>query len=279
MQVGEKTIQIKLKMPFSATPSMNVYLVCGDEIALIDTGVGDRPSIETIYKQMESFGNLGMIINTHEHIDHIGGNAGIKMITDSRIAAHKVAAPMIENPGAMSKRGIPPIKPSKVDEYLEDNEIIDLGAAKLRVIHSPGHAPGHICLYNEKEKILFSGDNVLDTATTYVGSGSFGNMTEYLNSLHRLLKLDMKLILPAHGEIIESPYEKIMESIDHKLEREREILELLGKGEKTVDELIISIYKVRFPHFIRGAMIGYLEKLEREEKIVFKRENNKYKLK
>ncbi len=266
-------------MPFSATPSMNVYLVKGDELALVDTGVGDRASVGVISKELESFGNLDMIINTHEHIDHIGGNARIKEITGARIAAHKKAAIMIGDPISMNKNGMPQIKHSKVDIHLEDDEIIDLGSVKLRVIHSPGHSPGHICLYYEEDKVLLGGDNILDTATTYVGSGDFGNMTEYLESLKRLLKLDLSIILPAHGEIIRDPNAKIRESIDHKLTREREILEVLEAGEESLDDLIKKTYKVKYPHFIRGAMMGYLEKLEREGKITFKIENSKYRLK
>ncbi|MDY6959746.1 MAG: MBL fold metallo-hydrolase [Halobacteriota archaeon] len=279
MQVCSNIFQIPLKMPFSATPSMNVYLIKGDELALVDTGVGDRSSVGLISKEIESFGSLGMIINTHEHIDHIGGNARIKEITGASIAAHIKAAGLIGDPVTMNKRGMPSIKPSKVDIYLEDGEVIDLGSVKLRVIHSPGHSPGHICLYYEERKVLLGGDNILDTATTYVGSGAFGNMTEYLESLNRLLKLDLDMILPAHGEVIREPNAKIRESIDHKLAREREILEVLGQGEESLDGLIMKVYKVKYPHLIRGAMLSYLEKLEREEKITFKIESNKYRLK
>lgn len=279
MQVCGNIFQIPLKMPFSATPSMNVYLIKGDELALVDTGVGDRLSVGLISKEIESFGSLAMIINTHEHIDHIGGNARIKEITGARIAAHKRAAMMIGDPTIMNKRGMPPIRPSEVDIHLDDDEVIDLGSVKLRVIHSPGHSPGHICLYYEDEKVLFGGDNILDTATTYVGSGVFGNMTDYLESLNRLLKLDLDMILPAHGEIIRDPGSKIRESIEHKKAREKEILKVLDDGEISLDNLIKKVYKVKYPHLIRGAMLGYMEKLQREEKITFKRESGKYKLK
>jgi glyoxylase-like metal-dependent hydrolase (beta-lactamase superfamily II) len=273
-------------MPFPTTPYLNIYFVCGDELALIDTGIGDKTSVEAICQQLEGFGELGLIINTHEHIDHFGGNARLKEITNARIVAHKIAATIIENPelslnGRLSayQRSISDIMPSKVDVYVDDGEVIDLGSVKLRVIHTPGHSPGHISLYDDEGGILFSGDNVTDTATTYVGSGSLGNMTDYINSLTRLLDLELRLILPAHGGIIKNPYEKIRESIDHKLSRKKEILALLGTGEKTVDELISAIYRVRYPYLLRGAMLGYLENLEQEEKIISIRRNYKYRIK
>jgi glyoxylase-like metal-dependent hydrolase (beta-lactamase superfamily II) len=228
----------------------NVYLVEGDEVVLIDTGIGDDASIGLIYDHLKITG-LDLIINTHEHPDHFYGNKRIKEFTNAKVSAHKWASHMIGG----------------VDILLEDGDIIDLGTSRLRIIHTPGHSPGHVCIYEEEGRILFSGDHVLGNSTTYIGSG--GDMTDYIDSLYKLLDFEMRAIFPAHGKIVNNPHERIKGEIEHKKQREREILELLNSGFNSIGQLTKELYKFQNP-FLIEATREYLKKLKKEGRIISK---------
>lgn len=289
MQITENVYQIKTSMPFSPTPDVSMYVVKGDDkTAIIDTGIGDKSSIKAAKKLIGELGGLDLIINTHEHFDHFAGNVKIKEFSDSNVAAHEFAASIIENPKSLAPKKrknnyldiLSKLEPTKVDLELKGGEIIDLGSFKLRVIHTPGHAPGHVCLFAEEEKILFSGDHVIGFGTPYVGKegSKNGGMIDYINSLKNLLELDLKLLLPAHGPISKKPHKKIKETMDHKLSREKEILDSLKSGEKTIEQLIMETYNLKDTIMLKGSILGYLNKLKQENKVIELEKNRRFKL-
>ena len=134
-----------------------------------------------------------------------------------------------------------------MERRVEDGDVIDLGNFSLRVIETPGHADGEICLYDEDRKILFSGDHVIGTGTTFVGHSwremSMGKtfemvnstnhkkdiLTVYLESLEKLQSLDLKLILSAHGPPITEPYKKLREDAERKVNREHIFLKIMQR--------------------------------------------------
>lgn len=290
MQITDKIYRIKTNMPFSPpTPDVSMYVIKGDDkTAIIDTGVGDKASISAAKKLIGEVGGLDLIINTHEHFDHFAGNVKIKGFSNAKVAAHEYAASVIENPMSLNPKkrknpyleALSKLDPTKVDFELKGGETIDLGSIKLRVVHTPGHAPGHVCLYAEEEKILFSGDHVIGIGTPYVGKegSKNGGMSDYINSLKNLLDLDLKLLLPAHGPISKKPHKKIKETIDHKLRREQEIIEALKSGEKTIEELIRVTYNLKDTIMLKGSILGYLTKLKQENKVIELEKNRKFKL-
>ncbi len=288
-QITDNIYQIKTRMPFSPTPDVCMYVIKGDDkTAIIDTGIGDRTSILAAKKIIGELGGLDLIVNTHEHFDHFAGNVKLKEFTNASVAAHEFAASIIENPMILaSKKGknaylnvLSKLEPTKVDIGLKGGEILDLGSIKLRVIHTPGHAPGHVCLYAEEEKILFSGDHVIGIGTPYVGreGSKNGGMSDYIKSLENLLDLDLKLLLPAHGPISKKPHQKIKETMEHKLRREKEILNALKSGEKTIEQLIKETYKLNETIMLKGSILGYLSKLKQEKKVIEVEKNRKFKL-
>jgi glyoxylase-like metal-dependent hydrolase (beta-lactamase superfamily II) len=179
------------------------------------------------------------------------------------------------------------IDESKVERKVGENDIIDLGNFSLRVIETPGHADGEICLYDEDRKILFSGDHIIGTGTTFVGYSwreiSMGKifqmlegknhkkdiMTVYLESLEKLQSLDLKLILSAHGPPITEPYKKLREDAERKVNREHVFLKLLKKRrEVSLGDLTAEAYNTdRNNFFLQGAALGYLERLVKLGKI------------
>lgn len=191
----------------------NIYLFRdGKEGLIIDTGTGIYSHI--YFEVFEKEGYLDslekvMILNTHEHFDHIGGNRKFKELLEKRsivvkFSSHKIAANIIEMGDdyvilsyAYGKRFIPHM----VDVKLDDGDIIEIGSKKLEVIHTPGHTAGSICVYEPEEKIIFTGDTLFKgtVGRTDLPTGSF---EELMESLNKIRGLDISIALPGHGKPI-----------------------------------------------------------------------------
>lgn len=179
--------------------SVNTYLV-GDEagkIAIIDPGTKNKEIINIINDfELEP----EKIINTHTHFDHIGGNEFLKKEYNLKIAIHKSEKGFLNNPAKnlSDLLGNEIISP-EADLFLEDGDMIELGTNQFKVIHTPGHSPGGIALYNKDNKILFSGDTIFKTG---VGRFDFSSSDKekLIKSIKKLLKLDDDVIVyPGHG--------------------------------------------------------------------------------
>lgn len=184
---------IKLRnSPYDA----NAYLVNG--CFLIDVGMDSR----TIIAQLEDHiqpGDLDTIILTHCHYDHAGGAEEVARAFDAKIAIHRDDALLLNNSranvsglfGRMTSSIVP-------DILLEGGEMF----GKLKVIHTPGHTPGGICLYAEGPKLLFSGDTVFQDGgfgrTDFYG----GDALKLLSSIKKLSLLDVKVMYPGHGGVV-----------------------------------------------------------------------------
>lgn len=228
-----------------------VYLVTGREGAVIDAGYGDNECMDNLVKYVDTFPNLKLayVIITHAHPDHISGATGIQRRTGASIVLHSA-----------EKTDIP------IDKIVEEGESISLGGIDLEVIHTPGHNPGHICLYIRHDRIMFTGDHVLSSTTTAL-QPPWGDMAQYIDSLRKLLDYDIDLMLPSHGPPITEPRQRIEYLIQHRLEREEQVVELLGSGKGTVKEIVSEIYPelTGFLYVVAlGQVSAHLVKLEQE---------------
>ena len=183
----------------------NIYLIKGDEATLIDAGTGLYHSyvMHEIKKHVNPK-DIKKIILTHEHADHYGGVPKIlEEIGNVEVASHRSAAEKLRKGSDITSLffGFPSF-PLDVSLELADGDRIRAGDDELLVIHTPGHSPGSICLYNEEEKILFSGDTVFQ----YGSFGRFdlpgGDVNALLDSIEKLLSMDVDIIYPGHGEVV-----------------------------------------------------------------------------
>lgn len=190
-------IQIRSSVQFDS----NMFLVSGDRNFLIDAGTGlDSANVIGNIRHALGGRNLDGVILTHFHVDHIAGLWDIV----NEFGCPAMAGPdgvQISNPGALAlgrEFGIE-IKPVKT-EVMEDGRIIDLGCHVLRIIYTPGHTSGGICIYDEKTKSLLSGDTVFSSG---VGRTDFptGSPVKLAGSLRKLSNIDIKSLYAGHGPV------------------------------------------------------------------------------
>ena len=211
----------------------NSYLLTEGEGALIDTGNGDDISINSRLDQLKELGNpgFGYIILTHPHGDHLGGAERFKQLAGAKIIIHRDDADTANEA----------FEDTRVDEAFEDGDVINLGGVELELIHTPGHTHGHTCVLNRTNRSLFTGDHILGTGTTAV-SPDRGDMAKYIDSLRKLQPLDISALYPGHGSPVNQPHAKIKELLDHRMEREKQVLGYLSEGRDTIDSLVRAIY-------------------------------------
>ncbi len=240
-------------------PGTNTYLVgTGRERILLDTGSGKADYLPVLASALERAGGVSIqeIVLTHGHPDHIGGAADVV----GRFGPLRV-----------SKRP----RPGNDEHYpveltpLADDAVVCTEGATLRALHTPGHACDHLCFLLEEEQAIFSGDNVLGVGTTLIPTQG-GDLLAYMNSLERMLAERPSVIYPAHGPRIADGEAKIREYIDHRNERERQILDALDAGLSLVSEMVKRIYAA-YPEALHAAaavsVTSHLLKLEREGRV------------
>lgn len=196
--------------------SSHSYLIRGDyKNVLIDSGVDKNFS--KLQKSLLTLGlkirDIDIVINTHEHFDHIGANRYFQDY--ALISAHRFAATKItveDRYVTMYKSGDLNAPSLKVHLWLESKSRFNLGNYSLNIIHTPGHTSGSICIYEPVRKILFAGDTVFAGGTlSYIGeSGSVG---DYIDSISHLATRKINELYPGHGKVSKSPEEDMQKAI------------------------------------------------------------------
>ena len=185
-------------------PDANLLLLRGRQPALVDSGfVGHARG--TVAWVRGHTPDLALVVNTHWHSDHVGGNT-VLQASGAGIAASVPDAQAIarRDPGCCLAEYLDqPVGPYTVDEPLDDEQIVRLGDADWEVLRTPGHTPGHLSLWQPDERILAVGDAMSDYDVGWVNLALDGPdaAATALASLHRLANLKPRLLLPAHGPI------------------------------------------------------------------------------
>ncbi len=248
--------------PFTG-PGTNTYIVgTGRRPLLLDTGIGMPKWAENLPRGLRELSNtdeLERVILTHAHQDHIGG---VKDVTQlfGRLAVLKKPWP---KPGPDDAAGTP-------ITAIDHDAVVTAKGATLRAVFTPGHAPDHLCYYLSEEKALFTGDVILGAGTTVIPDET-GDLGQYMDSLQRLLALDVEKIYPAHGPVIHNARQKIGEYIAHRELRERQIIGALQDAPLEVMAIVKRIY-TDVPEFLHPAAAqsvrSHLRKLLNQGRVV-----------
>lgn len=240
----------------------NQYVVGKESVVVIDVALSADSNLDGIIEQVEAMGakRIDKILITHIHSDHCAGAVALRKRSGAKLGIHR------------SRKGYL----GGEDFQYDDNDRISFGGGELHVLHTPGHESGHCCFYEGGDRVLFSGDNILGTGTAVIHPPD-GNMTDYLQSLERLLGFDISLILPGHGPLVGKPEAKIREYIKHRLERERQVIAALQGGRNTLGDITQLIYadvSAGLQRVAEFSVQAHLEKLMREGKV--KKEGARY---
>jgi glyoxylase-like metal-dependent hydrolase (beta-lactamase superfamily II) len=185
-------------------PDANLLLLHGRQPALVDSGFVGH-AVETAEWVRALTRQLDLVVNTHWHCDHVGGNA-LLQAAGAGIAASAPDASAVtrRDPGCCQMEYLDqPVAPYTVDEPLDDGQLVRLGDADWEVVRTPGHTPGHLALWQPEERLLAVGDALSDYDVGWVNlalDGPDATITA-LASLQRLVDLTPRVLLPSHGPI------------------------------------------------------------------------------
>jgi glyoxylase-like metal-dependent hydrolase (beta-lactamase superfamily II)/8-oxo-dGTP pyrophosphatase MutT (NUDIX family) len=217
------------------TTHTNTFLIGRGPAYLVDPGPVDPAEQERLFEALAGR-RIDAIVLTHHHPDHIGAAAACAERFKVPILAHPLTAKLLQG------RVV-------VDDTIQDGARIDLGTAPhgrghwaLHAIHTPGHAPGHLAFYEPDYQLLFAADMV-STLSSMIICPDDGNLQHYLDSLERLQEYPTRLLLPAHGPPTMRAALLLEETINHRISRERQLLEALELGPQTVEELVVELYR------------------------------------
>lgn len=220
----------------------NTWVVGEHPSLVIDPGPEDAGHLREILREAHG---VAAVLLTHRHPDHAPGAGALATAT---------GAPVLG------------FRPEPGEGRLRDGQVIEGGGVRLTAVHTPGHTPDHVVFLEPSSRALFTGDAVLGRGTSVVDPPE-GDLAAYLRSLRSMLALDARTIYPGHGPVVWSATAKLEEYLEHRAERERQVLEALAAGSRTPEELVGEIY-ADYPAdlhaFAARSMLAHLLKLEAE---------------
>lgn len=267
---------VRIPTPFPVGP-VNAILVGEDPITLIDTGPKTSEAWEALRSQIEALGlrlgDIKRIVLTHAHLDHAGQAERLRRLTGATVYAHPWEADRLgqvpdasRDPTLFAALGVPA---RVVDEFnavwdhlntmvdpisglpaLDDGDELAFEKGSLAIVHTPGHTPGHICLFHRAQRTLIAADTVLKRITPNPilnhdprqPGRRFPSLAAFLRSLDRLRHLAPALVYTGHGEEVDD-YEAYYQTIvQHARQRQRELLQLMGDGAATAWEFSLRLF-------------------------------------
>lgn len=238
----------------------NAYIVGEGPVVIFDPG--SVAGTEALLAALARLGNPAVrdIILTHAHPDHAAGAAALRERTGAPVWLHPAELPVAERMGL----SIP------VDETLRDGQQVQIGATTFEALLTPGHSAGHVVFIERESGVTLAGDMVHGAGTVGIFP-PFGSMQAYLDSLQRMLERGVTRLLPGHGPALDDGPATLRRYIAHRLEREAQILALVGDGLETVDAMVPVLYpeiQPRHVHAGKATIRAHLEKLIAEGHVV-----------
>ena len=258
VQLSPKVRRITAPNPgFMTGPGTNTYLLgAGGDIAVIDPGPAIDAHVDAVLAAAGA--RLRWILVTHTHLDHSPAAALLKARTGAELMG------MPPPPFGGQDQSFCP------DRVLVPGERLELADCALRVIHAPGHASNQVCYMFEEERLLFTGDHVMQGSTVVINPPD-GDMRVYLDSLRQLQGEDIAWFAPGHGFLMDKPQEVLERLLIHRLTREHKVLKAVREaGPAPLEALLPAVYDDVSPRLhpvASRSLLAHLIKLKAEDKV------------
>ena len=232
----------------------------GEEMVLVDTGDHEREWTRRILDFHRELGSpkVSAILISHGHGDHTGGLDRLNEAFHAQVRCHPKLAERLGK-----------IVGEEMVTKLRSRELVRTGGgATLRALFTPGHEVDHVCYYLRQDRVMFTGDTVLGSSSSTVG-----DLFSYMKSLHLLTGFPHDTVCPAHGAVVPPPRGRrlVQWYIDHRGEREREVLAALSKGITEPKEMVRDIYPRNLKRGLRNGaernVRTHLDKLMKEGRV------------
>ena len=312
-EVAEGVFELRLPIPFE-DGLVNVFLfVDGADVDLLDCGMNSGDSLQLIHSTLADLGGkrLRTLVVTHIHPDHYGAAGILAGPGKAELYLHRLEVPLvhpryveleqlvIEVRNYLRVNGVPEeeaevlsnsqralsqvVAPAEPTVQLDGAESLMLGRTPVRVEWTPGHSPGHICLYSASTGLLFAGDHVLPELSPNIGlhpQSTPDPLHEYLDGLRRVAAYKPRLVLPAHGRPFADVGGRVETLIEHHRRRMEQVMSIVAGGELTAWEVALKLWGPReqlyerrlalqegLAHLQALAVEGSLEKLVSKESV------------
>ena len=288
MRVLDGVHQIKSPGPGDSSLPTNVYAIeGGDGHILVDCGWDTQESLWVIREGVKGANlklrDIKQVVITHIHPDHYGLASKVKQICGARVAIHRADADFIsprykdfaelveKTEDLLRQNGVPQgelselrdaslwmnkyVTPDPPDALLEDGDRVSNDSFKFQVLWTPGHSPGHICLYEQDKKFILTGDHVLFETTPHVGFNPISGdnpLGDYISSLKKVQDLKVRFVLPGHGPTFNALALRVETILKHHEDRKKAIMKALRDGLKTAYEI-----SQRIPWMVRGGTVAF----------------------
>jgi glyoxylase-like metal-dependent hydrolase (beta-lactamase superfamily II) len=315
-EVAPGVHELSLPIPFEEG-AVNIFLLRdGDRVDLIDCGMNLPESMAMVREALRRVGGRPRrLVVTHIHPDHYGAAGPLVEEFGLELYLHRLEVPLIhpryleletlvaEVGRHLSLHGVPDreveelknasrslrdfVTPAEVDVQLDGAETLELGGRRLIVHWTPGHSPGHVCLFDPDARLLFSGDHLLAETSPNIGlhpQSTPNPLDDYVEALRRLVELRARVVFPAHGRQLQDPEEVVDGLIAHHERRKDRIMELVGDREVSAWQIALELWGHRehlweqrmalqegLAHLQSLAVAGRLEKLASLERVSWRR--------
>src|SRR5438552_10914949 len=277
-EVAQGVFELRLPIPFE-DGLVNVFLFTdGSDVDLLDCGMNAEESLDAIHRALQQLGTprIRRLVVTHIHPDHYGAagvfaGPGLADLSFHRLEVPLVHPRYVELEHLVSEvqhhvlvNGVPEgdaevlsnsqralsqvVKTAEPSVQLDGAELVEMGRHRLRVEWTPGHSPGHVCLFEVAGGVLFAGDHILPDLSPNIGlhpQSTPDPLHDYLAGLQRMTVLQPRQVLPAHGRPFTDIAGRVGALTSHHKRRLDQIVEILGEGPKTGWRVALDLWGLR----------------------------------
>jgi glyoxylase-like metal-dependent hydrolase (beta-lactamase superfamily II) len=244
-----------------------VYIVGGKDVAVIDPGPDDASHVDALKRALEGR-RVTHILVTHTHSDHSPAAKPLKEWSGAKTYAFGPhGSGKLEDGVRVEEGGDMQFVP---DVRVTDGEIVKGNGFTFECVFTPGHTSNHMCYALREENALFTGDHIMGWSTTVVTPPD-GDMAQYMASVKKLMARDDATLYPTHGAPVADPKPFLSAYLEHRLDRERQILICIKEGLATIPEMVARMYAdvdKRLHPAASRSVLAHLIQLEGEGRVV-----------